>query len=413
MTSTWLCPALSARTLGTTSSASANFSTAYWSRPGTVAPNCCNWWASSISVAPAPGTKFVSRVVQRTTFTALSMALSSSSNTLGLALLRTTVAIFASRLLRIVSLWLAISSTLMLSTYPSSSGRGGPVRMMEVAPTVRHTRLSSNLEVIFSARILYLFRKCSAISEMEPPEMTTSTPASLMLLMNSSIRDSSPLVKFISCSAFSSITVPLVSVPCISMPEAYTATLAFSLCVSTPLVSRAMAMPSTTNEPLMLPPWTLVTRTLSTSNLLGVAGITFTHASATSFASSVSKPNCLAEIAVLMHLASCSTERTSVQDQALASVRRPMALSLASSYPFSTSLAWMPSFSSSSARCRSSPPKLTTRFVASPHSCSCAFAAMTTSLAAGCMTSNSVITVLVSLVTECLPRWFTMSLFMP
>ena len=81
------------------------------------------------------------------------------------------------------------------------------------------------------------------------------------------------------------------------------ATLAFSLNCSTPLARRAMAMPSTTKELLRLPPCTcgthhvltlgchgcgvptwntsaaLVTRTLSTSNLLGTGGITCTQAS--------------------------------------------------------------------------------------------------------------------------------------
>mmetsp|Transcript_86295 Transcript_86295/g.279416 ORF Transcript_86295/g.279416 Transcript_86295/m.279416 type:complete len:279 (+) Transcript_86295:340-1176(+) len=278
MASTWLCPAFSASTFGTTSRASANFSTAYWSRPGTVAPNCCSWWASSISVAPAPATKCGSRVVHRTTFAALSMARSSSSSVFGLALRSTIVAIFASRLLMMVSFCEDSSSTLTLSAYPSSSGSGAPVRMMDVAPTVLQTRLSSNLEVIFRARMRYLFRKCSAISEMEPPEMTTSAPASLMLLMNSSMRVSSPLVYFMSWSAFSRSTVPLVSVPCISMPEAYTATLAFSLKVSTPLVSRAMAIPSTTKDCDRLPPWIFVTRRLSTSKRLAVGGMTCTQA---------------------------------------------------------------------------------------------------------------------------------------
>mmetsp|Transcript_104594 Transcript_104594/g.145786 ORF Transcript_104594/g.145786 Transcript_104594/m.145786 type:complete len:204 (-) Transcript_104594:453-1064(-) len=203
--------------------------------------------------------------------------------------------------------------------------------MTEVAPTVRQIRRSSNLEEILRAMILYLFKKCKAMSLMAPPTMTTSTPTSLMPRISSSIFCSSPLLKFMSCSALSNKTVPFVSVEPRSSASAYTATLAFSLNCSTPLVRRAMAMPSTTNELFKLPPCTFVTRTLSTSNLLGTGGMTWAQASATSFARGPSQPNCLDAMAVLTQVVSWSTLFRSVHFQQTCSFKKSSALSLASS----------------------------------------------------------------------------------
>ena len=51
------------------------------------------------------------------------------------------------------------------------------------APMLLLTRLRSNFEVNLTAIMLYLLRKCSAISPTLPPDTTTVTPASAMLLI--------------------------------------------------------------------------------------------------------------------------------------------------------------------------------------------------------------------------------------
>ena len=68
---------------------------------------------------------------------------------------------------------------------------------------------------------------------------------------------------------------------------------------------------------------------------------------------------------------------------------------------------------SSSALPSSSPPKVTTRLVPSPISCSCACAAITSNLAAGCATSSSRTMTAASEVTKSLSRWLMTILFMP
>jgi len=76
-------------------------------------------------------------------------------------------------LLKITSFSEAISSTPTSSDVPVSSGVGGYSFERMVALMALATLLSSNLERILTAIILYLSRKCKTISEMEPPETTT------------------------------------------------------------------------------------------------------------------------------------------------------------------------------------------------------------------------------------------------
>ena len=61
----------------------------------------------------------------------------------------------------------------------------------------------------------------------------------------------------------------------------------------------------------------------------------------------------------------------------------------------------------------SSPAKVITKLVMSPHSCSCILDAITIILAAGCCTSSSVITVAASEVTKILSKWLMTIFFIP
>ena len=61
----------------------------------------------------------------------------------------------------------------------------------------------------------------------------------------------------------------------------------------------------------------------------------------------------------------------------------------------------------------SSPEKVITKFVMSPHSYSCILDAITIILAAGCYTSNSFMTVAASDVTKILSKWFITIFFIP
>ena len=73
-------PADSASVRGMTSNASAYFLMAYWDISGVFSPKADIRSISCISVAPAPGTNFASRVIAFTTFTPSSMARSTSSS---------------------------------------------------------------------------------------------------------------------------------------------------------------------------------------------------------------------------------------------------------------------------------------------------------------------------------------------
>lgn len=77
---------------------------------------------------------------------------------------------------------------------------------------------------------------------------------------------------------------------------------------------------------------------------------------------------------------------------------------VAPSKPSTISLGCNPILIKLSAYSKSSPAKVITKLVLSPHSSSYIFAAITTILAAGCYTSNSFIIVAASLVTKILSR---------
>ena len=79
-TASALRPPFSARVLGTTSNATPNFSTAYWSRPGCSFANFWICYPMYSSVAPAPATHLGLRIRVLTVLTPLSTARSVSSS---------------------------------------------------------------------------------------------------------------------------------------------------------------------------------------------------------------------------------------------------------------------------------------------------------------------------------------------
>mmetsp|Transcript_18 Transcript_18/g.49 ORF Transcript_18/g.49 Transcript_18/m.49 type:complete len:241 (+) Transcript_18:1340-2062(+) len=81
--------------------------------------------------------------------------------------------------------------------------------------------------------------------------------------------------------------------------------------------------------------------------------------------------------------------------------------------PDTTSDGCNPIRNKSSVCAKSSPAKETTKFVPSPHSKSCASAAICSIFAAGCSISNSFTMVAQSDVTMIFPKWLTTSLFIP
>jgi hypothetical protein len=72
---------------------------------------------------------------------------------------------------------------MLLPACPISSGVAGPKRTSAVQRRAVHRRLSSHLDMIFSAIISYFSMKCRAISEIEPCAMTTLVPVSAIDLM--------------------------------------------------------------------------------------------------------------------------------------------------------------------------------------------------------------------------------------
>mmetsp|Transcript_22456 Transcript_22456/g.31059 ORF Transcript_22456/g.31059 Transcript_22456/m.31059 type:complete len:224 (-) Transcript_22456:56-727(-) len=190
-------PVVSARVRGTTARASANFRTAYWSRPAVRSPSSATDLASSASKAPPPATRAPSRHSVFTAFTASSTARARSLMTESVAARSTTVASRVSpaavcsrtRILRP-----ATSRTSTRSQWPISSGVAAPTRTSAVAFTAAHSRRSSHFEGTFTHMTSYLVRKCRAISETEPPTATTRHPLSAIARMASSIARSSPLL---------------------------------------------------------------------------------------------------------------------------------------------------------------------------------------------------------------------------
>ena len=209
--------------------------------------------------------------------------------------------------------------------------------------------------------------------------------------------------------------MPLVSVEEVSTAQPNTATLASFTCFTVPSTSRRITIPCTTSFSCSEDPMIFATRTLSTLKLSWFLGHTSMHACAQVFARMPSYPNCLEERVPLMRAATASASRTSsVSDPGMMSSSIHLsACSIAFSYPSMISDGWRPSRMSSSALPSSSPPKVTTRLVPSPISCSCACAAITKSLAAGCATSSSRTMTAASEVTKSLSRWLMTILFMP
>mmetsp|Transcript_1793 Transcript_1793/g.2844 ORF Transcript_1793/g.2844 Transcript_1793/m.2844 type:complete len:525 (-) Transcript_1793:38-1612(-) len=410
-------PAFSASVRGTTSSASPYLLIAYWSRPGCASPNCVIASASRSSAAPAPGTKRASLVIDLTTFTPSEIARSTSSMMLGVEPRTTMVATrepasWWSKMVHIVE---PISCTWTRSHEPMSAGVGGSSRTSVLAPVVRHTRRSSNLEGTLSVMILYFSRKCSASSPTAWPHTIMLTPASAIDLMTFSSEASSLLLYSLISSALLRSTVPLVSVVTESSGMPYTAIFALSVSVSVPMQGRGRHMPLTTVVACTFEPRILAIRTLSMLKLAGFSGIASTHASAILAAKSASLPHCLDAITGVMHaasaVASCSTDGGGALQTSPS--RTSSALAYAALYPAITSEQCSPFLSSSSASVSSSPASTTTRLVPSPDSASCIVEASTSSLAAGCCTSSSLTIVAESFVMNSFSRWLITILFMP
>mmetsp|Transcript_42011 Transcript_42011/g.115999 ORF Transcript_42011/g.115999 Transcript_42011/m.115999 type:complete len:254 (+) Transcript_42011:301-1062(+) len=196
ITSVASIPAFCASVRGTTSRAAPNLLTAYWSRPGCASPNVVTASASRSSHAPAPGTKRASFVIVLTTFTPSSMARSTSSMMLGVEPRITMVATRLpsdswSKMVHIVE---PISFMCTCWQLPRSTGEGGSSRTSVLAPVVRQTRRSSNLEGTLRTMILYLSRKWSASSPTCCPHTIMLTPASAIDLMTFSRDASSELL---------------------------------------------------------------------------------------------------------------------------------------------------------------------------------------------------------------------------
>mmetsp|Transcript_8059 Transcript_8059/g.20347 ORF Transcript_8059/g.20347 Transcript_8059/m.20347 type:complete len:249 (-) Transcript_8059:809-1555(-) len=222
-------PAFSAKVRGTTSRASANLLIAYCSRPGVLSARVRRRTESSVSVAPAPGTKRASRVIPLYTLTASSMQRSMSSSKFEVAARTSTVtmrSLSAFSWRKTHTFVLPISSMPTESTWPRSLGVGRLWVTTGWAPVAVQTRRMSNLLWSFSTMSSYLSRKCSAISLTASPLTTTFTPMSASCLTRFSSSCSSSLLKERSCSALSMVTTPLASVLARSTPRGSTATLA-------------------------------------------------------------------------------------------------------------------------------------------------------------------------------------------
>mmetsp|Transcript_3787 Transcript_3787/g.5627 ORF Transcript_3787/g.5627 Transcript_3787/m.5627 type:complete len:252 (-) Transcript_3787:927-1682(-) len=190
-------PLVSARIRGTDSKASANFFMAYWSRPVVCCPNSRIFRARAISAAPPPATTRPSfhRALQHCT--ASSTALSWSLTAASVLALSTMVASLVSSPWSCsitITLRPPISRTSTLEQDPISSGVAAPSRTRAVALQVSHARRSSHFEGTLMAMMWYLVKKCMAISEMDPPQITTLHPESAICLMMSCMCASSPLL---------------------------------------------------------------------------------------------------------------------------------------------------------------------------------------------------------------------------
>mmetsp|Transcript_10681 Transcript_10681/g.26558 ORF Transcript_10681/g.26558 Transcript_10681/m.26558 type:complete len:531 (-) Transcript_10681:19-1611(-) len=417
ITSVASIPAFCASVRGTTSSATPNLLIAYCSSPGCASPYAVIASASRSSHAPAPPTKRGSRVIDLTTLTPSSTARSTSSMMLGVEPRMMIVAtrepsVSWSKMVQLVE---PISLMCTRWQCPRSAAVGGSRRTRVLAPVVRHTRRSSNLEGTLRQRILYLSRKWSASSPTCWPHTITLTPTSAICLMIFSSDFSSELLYSLISSALLSSTVPFVSVVTESRGMPYTAIFALRTSVTVPSTERGRHMPRTTVVDCTLAPTILATRTLSMLKWAGLAGMAIEHASAILRAKSFSFPHCLEAMTGVMHAASCAgslkTDCSGVKATSVSSVSRHLASAML--YPRMISLQCNPLLSSSSAMASNSPASTTTRFVPSPDSVSCILEARTSSLAAGCCTSSSLTMVAESFVMNNFSRWLITILFIP
>mmetsp|Transcript_14394 Transcript_14394/g.30798 ORF Transcript_14394/g.30798 Transcript_14394/m.30798 type:complete len:260 (+) Transcript_14394:1006-1785(+) len=212
-------------------------------------------------------------------------------------------------------------------------------------------------------------------------------------------------------------TVPLASVALASIPHPKTTILASVAEVSVVSRPRRATNPWTTWDCVMSPPRILATRTESTEKDAGPEfGIVPKHASATRGAKTSSEPRCFAANTGLTTRTNSSLDLPSAMagtSSANGGKKSSINLSPALLKPDTTSDGCNPIRNKSSVCESNSPAKLTTKFVPSPHSKSCASAANCSIFAAGCSISNSFTMVAQSDVTMILPRWLTTSLFIP
>mmetsp|Transcript_35482 Transcript_35482/g.74858 ORF Transcript_35482/g.74858 Transcript_35482/m.74858 type:complete len:206 (+) Transcript_35482:974-1591(+) len=203
-------------------------------------------------------------------------------------------------------------------------------------------------------------------------------------------------------------TVPLASVALASKPHPKTTILASEAEVSVVSSPRRATNPWTTWDCVMSPPRILATRTDSTEKDAGPDDdMVPKHASATKGARIPSEPRCFAANTGLTTRTNSSFDLPSAMagiNSASGGKKSCNNLSPALLKPATTSDGCNPIRNKSSVCASNSPAKLTTKFVPSPHSKSCASAASCSIFAAGCSISNSFTMVAQSEVTMIFPR---------
>mmetsp|Transcript_7413 Transcript_7413/g.20574 ORF Transcript_7413/g.20574 Transcript_7413/m.20574 type:complete len:303 (-) Transcript_7413:372-1280(-) len=274
------------------------------------------------------------------------------------------------------------------STKPISSGNGVPSRTRAVAPTAWHNRRSSHLEETLRHKRSYLSMKCMAISEIDPPLITTSIPASAIPWIISSIFNSSLLLYVLRSSAVFITTVPLASVLLASIPLANTAILQLDADFRTDSRARVATYPSMRRDWSVAAPKMGTVRIQAAGNTPDPSGKTSEQASATTGANKCSVPYCLDCRTGLIILSKFSLVLT-------CSIRSQITLGKSSSWQSWRALAY-PAMISGAVCCQvifwinravcqsNSPAKLRQKLVASPHSSFCFCTVMLSRLAAGC-----------------------------
>mmetsp|Transcript_12443 Transcript_12443/g.31573 ORF Transcript_12443/g.31573 Transcript_12443/m.31573 type:complete len:228 (+) Transcript_12443:320-1003(+) len=184
MVSVVFMPAFSARVVGTTSSASANFWMAYCSRPVCFLPNSRSFSERASSDAPPAAKTLASLPKALKVFTPSSIARSMSSMRWSVAprrmmvATRPTLSSWRSTVTRLPP----ISTVSTRLARPSWSLVGTANLGRATAPVDRQILRSSNLLVILMAIMPYLSMKCIAISPMADPLTTTLVPRSAIPL---------------------------------------------------------------------------------------------------------------------------------------------------------------------------------------------------------------------------------------